>query len=290
MSDQPVLRADARLSALVPSYAAIICDVWGVLHNGVASWPAATQALTKAREAGLKVVLVSNAPRPNHCIYPQLDGLGVPRSAYDAIITSGDLAREWVAARPGVKIWHIGPERDMPLFEGLDMQLVEMKDAEAIVCTGPYHDETETPEMYRDRLKEALALGLPMVCANPDLVVEKGTRLIYCAGALGDLYQELGGITLYMGKPHRAVYQKAVLALSALVGRNLVAKDILAIGDAIRTDLLGAAGMGIDALFLAGGIHAGDAGSRDAVDVQRLADMCGAAKVSPAALAWSLEW
>ncbi len=284
------MQMNPPLSALLPAYRGLICDIWGVLHNGVQAFAPAVEALVQARKAGCAVVLVSNAPRPAHCIVPQLDALHVPKDAYDRIITSGDLVQEWLLAHPNTRIWHIGPTRDLPLFEGAGVTLTSADDAEAIVCTGPYDDENDTPDMYRDTLMQAVQRGLVFVCANPDLVVERGTKLIYCAGALADLYQELGGTVLYMGKPHAAIYHQAVLALSQLTQQDLGARDILAIGDAVRTDLKGAALMGMDALFVASGIHAKLAGTPPHFNLEPLTALFFETKTTPKAIAWSLVW
>ncbi len=175
-----------RFAALAPGYDAVLSDVWGVVHNGVAATPAACDALTRFRAQGGTVMLITNAPRPGAVVVKFLDRLGVPRGAYDGIVSSGDVTRTVMAARPGNKVLHIGPERDLPIFDGLGLDFVPLAEADYAVCTGLRDDETETAENYRDELAAMRARGLFMVCGNPDLVVERGDKLVPCAGAVAD--------------------------------------------------------------------------------------------------------
>jgi HAD superfamily hydrolase (TIGR01459 family) len=238
----------------VMEYGAIFCDVWGVLHNGIKAYPKAGEALSAFRAKGGRVVLVSNAPRPGKEVLPQLDHWGVPRSAYDDIVTSGDLARTEIAARPG-PVLHIGPERDLPLFSGVPVLFASAEEASYVLCTGLYDDETETVEDYVPLLETLLARRLTMICANPDLVVERGSRLIPCAGAIAQAYEERGGPVHHVGKPHQPIYEAAHRRIEALCGRKMPKGKILAIGDALRTDITGAAHYGIRSLLIARGIH-----------------------------------
>ena len=182
-----------HFASLAPGYDAVLCDVWGVVHNGLAAFPEACDALMRLRERGSSVVLLTNAPRPGKVVMTLLDKLGVPRQAYDDIVSSGDVTRAVIAERPDKKLLHIGPERDLPIFDGLDLQFVTIEAADYVVCTGLSDDEIETPESYRALLTSLRARNLFMLCANPDVVVERGDKLVYCAGALADLYGELGG-------------------------------------------------------------------------------------------------
>lgn len=250
----------AGFEPLSRRYDAILCDVWGVLHNGVKAYAAAGEALTRFREGGGRVVLVSNAPRPGRLVGEMLDRFGVPRTAYDGVVTSGDLTREAVEARGAEVVHHIGPERDLPLFEGLAARLGPIEEAAYVVCSGLDDDERETAEDYRGRLERIRARGLPMICANPDIVVERGHELLPCAGAVAALYEEMGGEVYYPGKPHRPVYEAAVARAEGFLGRSVPRDRVLAIGDAIRTDVAGARAYGIDALLLARGIHAAELG------------------------------
>ncbi|MGU3494534.1 TIGR01459 family HAD-type hydrolase [Xanthobacteraceae bacterium A53D] len=243
-------------SQIVSNYDLILCDVWGVIHNGISAFPATSDTLQRARAAGLTVLLVSNAPRPNAFVARMLDGMGVPRDAYDAIVTSGDVTRALLSERPGARIFHLGPSRDLGTYDGLDVTVSDLPDADLVVCTGLLNDEVETPEDYREMLTGMRARDLPFICANPDLVVERGDRLIYCAGAIAQLYDELGGASVYCGKPHAPVYAEALKQAGALRGSVPAAGRVIAIGDALRTDIIGAAGAGFDSLFISSGIHA----------------------------------
>ncbi|MGL5363742.1 MAG: TIGR01459 family HAD-type hydrolase [Bosea sp. (in: a-proteobacteria)] len=243
------------LAELAPHYDVVFCDVWGVIHNGVAAFSAACTALETFRKAGGTVILVSNAPRPNPSVMPQLKNLGVPDTAWDAIVTSGDVARRLIADRAGEKLYFIGAARDHHLFAGLDAPHGSINEAGYIVCTGFADDETETVDDYHERLSALAERKLHMLCANPDLVVERGHRLIPCAGAIAERYATLGGDVTQTGKPFRPIYETALAKAAELRGQPVQTSRILAIGDAIRTDVAGAAGMGIDALFVMRGIH-----------------------------------
>lgn len=252
------LRLVTGLRELAPGCDLILCDVWGVLHNGLRAHAEAGDALTRFRAGGGRVVLVSNAPRPAAAVQAQLDRLGVPRTAYDAILTSGDLTRQEVERRRDEVLHHLGPERDRPIFEGLDLTFGGLDQADYVVCTGLFVDDRESVEDYRDTLAVMRRRSLPMVCANPDLVVERGHQLLPCAGALAAAYEALGGEVFYAGKPHRPVYDRALAMGAELAARPIARERVLAVGDAIRTDIAGAAGAGIASLLVARGIHGGD--------------------------------
>jgi HAD superfamily hydrolase (TIGR01459 family) len=279
------MRRISGLRELAGEYDALLCDVWGVLHNGVAAFPGAVDALTRFRDGGGRVVLVTNAPRPNPPIRLQLQGLGVPDEAYDSLVTSGDVTRNVIEARPGVKVLHVGADRDLSFYDGLDAKLVSEADAELISCTGLFDDNVETPEDYRKLFQRLLARKLPMVCANPDLVVERGHRLIYCAGALARLYGEMGGEAILVGKPHPPIYTAAKRAVA-----KLGATRILAVGDGLPTDIRGAVDNGVPVLFVTGGIHAQDFGPHHAPDGERVASRLHAEGLSAVAYIPSLVW
>ena len=205
MSAIPFVESFATLAT---GYDAVLSDVWGVIHNGVAATPEACDALMRFRAKGGTVALITNAPRPGAVVTRFLDKLNVPREAYDTIVSSGDVTRAVIAKRPGKNVFHIGPERDLGIFEGLDLRFVPLEQADYVVCTGLTDDETETPESYRALLTKVRERKLFMICGNPDLVVERGDRLVYCAGAIADLYGELGGEVLYAGKPHPPIYHE----------------------------------------------------------------------------------
>lgn len=247
------------LSEIAPRYRGVLSDVWGVVHNGVAAFRPAHEALAAFRAEGGRVVLITNAPRPAAPIHVQLAGFGVPRDAYDDIVTSGDVTRDLLASRAERRIVHIGPERDLSLYDGLDGSLVDDAAGEILSVTGLVDDDTETPEDYRGRLAAFAARRVPLVCANPDIVVERGAALIWCAGALARLYEEIGGEVIMLGKPFRPIYDAARARLAA-VGGPIEDREILAIGDGLPTDIRGADAQGLDVLFVTGGIHAADFG------------------------------
>jgi HAD superfamily hydrolase (TIGR01459 family) len=274
-------------STLAPGYDAVLCDVWGVVHNGVRAFPAAGEALTRFRERGGTVMLISNAPRPGNWVMRSLDDLGVVRQAYDGIVTSGDLARNYVSGRPGETVFHIGPERDLGIFDGLDIRFGALAEADYAICSGLFDDDRETPEDYRALLGEMRTRDLFMVCANPDLVVERGDRLVYCAGSVADLYATLGGEVLYAGKPHRPIYEAALARIAALRATSPDPARVLAIGDSVRTDLAGAHGFGIDCLFVTRGIHSEDFEGVDQLDPASVKELFGH---PPRALMRELRW
>lgn len=242
------------LSEAAAGYRVLLCDVWGVVHNGVAAYPAACAALAQARRDGKAVVLLTNSPRPSASVARQLEGLGVPAGTYDRIVTSGDVTRHLIEAGPR-RIFFLGPERDRVLLSGLAVETVDRDEAEAILCTGLFDDAGETPDDYQTMLDAFCKRGLPMICANPDVVVERGERLVYCAGALAALYEELGGETRIAGKPFAPIYEEAMQVASALV-QGIDRQEVLAIGDGLATDVRGAQDFGLDVLYISAGVHA----------------------------------
>jgi HAD superfamily hydrolase (TIGR01459 family) len=280
-----------KLEPLAPRYDLILCDVWGVLHNGEAAYPAASHALMRFREGGGKVVLISNAPRPGDSVSVHLDQFGVPREAYDAIVTSGDLTRSAVEERAGQVVHHMGPPRDLPIFEGLDVTFGSIAEAEYVVCSGFDDDGHETVDDYRERLSAMRARRLPMICANPDLIVERGHEILPCAGALALVYEEEGGEVFYAGKPHLPIYERATAIAEAVKGSAISKTRILAIGDAIRTDVAGAKAFGVDVLLLARGIHAEELGlHRGPLQSQHVQDWISRQTARPMAVMDALTW
>ncbi|MGL3606031.1 TIGR01459 family HAD-type hydrolase [Rhizobium sp. G187] len=272
-------RSITTLGDVTDAYDVILCDVWGVLHNGIDAFPLAGEALTAAREKGLTVVLITNSPRPAIGVIPQLRAIGVPDTAYDRIVTSGDVTRTLIAAGPK-KVFLLGPERDMPLFEGLDVTVVSADEADCVVCTGFFDDEVETPEDYRDMLTAFVARKVPLICANPDLVVERGHRIIPCAGAVAALYDTLGGETRIAGKPHAPIYEATLAAARAARG-DVDMTRVLAIGDGMPTDVKGAVDAGLDLLYISGGIHAAEYATGGVTDEDRLHVYLDREKVAP---------
>jgi HAD superfamily hydrolase (TIGR01459 family) len=250
----------ASLSEISDQYNALFVDLWGCVHDGVTAFPAANEALIRYREKGGKVILVTNSPRPRAGVEQQLTGFGVSRDAWDSIASSGDSARAAMfQGMVGSKVYFIGDPRDLPFFEPLKLlanpkpiHRVPLEKAEGIVCTGPF-DSKANPEDMRPEFLLAKQRGLKLLCANPDIVVDRGDVREWCAGALAKLYSEMGGESLYFGKPHPPIYDLARRRLAALSG-NVSSDRILAIGDGIQTDISGAMGEGIDSLFISGGL------------------------------------
>src|SRR6201992_2186624 len=228
------LRFAEKLRDLVGGVDVLLSDIWGVVHNGLVSFPKACDALRTFRDRGGTVILITNAPRPADSVQRQLRKLGVADETYDAIVRSGDLTRRLVAAHPGGNVFTLGPERDNSIYRGLDVALAPLEQADYIVCTGLFDDETETAEDYRGMMLQARERKLPLICANPDIVVERGGRLIYCAGAIAELYRELGGEVTFYGKPHRPIYERAMVLAGERDERATPLGRVLALGDSVR--------------------------------------------------------
>jgi HAD superfamily hydrolase (TIGR01459 family) len=278
------------LSDLAGSYDAVLSDVWGVVHNGVSAFPSAVDALVEYRKAGGKVVFITNAPRPSGPLIEMLDRLGVTRDAYDAIVSSGDATRVMIGKYSGKAIHHVGPAtEDDALYEGLNVRRTGADEAEAVVVTDLDTDD-DTPEMYRERAKFWLQRKLPMICANPDRVVEHGDKIIYCGGALGDLYAAMGGMVLMAGKPYQPIYEEAFRLAEQAAGKSLDKSRVLAIGDSVRTDATGAAKFGLDLLFVTGSIHAAELDAFGKPDPQAIVDLVSPSRANMAGFLPRLTW
>ena len=275
------------LRELVAGVDVVLSDIWGVVHNGLESFPEACEALHNFRQQGGTVILITNAPRPADSVQRQLRKLGVADETYDAIVSSGDLTRLYVADHPGRKVFWLGPERDSSIHRGLNAVLAPLEEADYVVCTGLYDDETESAEDYRSMMLKARERKLTLVCANPDIVVERGDRLIYCAGAIAELYRELGGEVIFYGKPHRPIYERAMALAGERQGHQIERKRVLAIGDSVRTDLTGAREFGIDCLFVTRGIHSEEFEGLDQLDPASVLELFGH---PPKALIRELRW
>jgi HAD superfamily hydrolase (TIGR01459 family) len=288
----------SQFRTLAREHDALICDVWGVLHNGRTAYLEAADALREFRHSQGPVILLTNAPRPVADLEEIFEKIGVPLDCYDAIVTSGVAARDDLARRAygrALKILHLGPERDRGVFAGLRVEhdavetraaaVKAVRKAEIVLNTGLYDDNTETPEDYRGLLQAMKAKNLIMLCANPDIVVERGDKLIWCAGALARDYEKLGGDVVYFGKPHKPIYD-TVLARAARIAGRPIARP-LAIGDGADTDIKGANAMGIDALFIAQGVHAAQLGDLTADGLAQFFAVPGVhAKAAMRTLVW----
>ncbi len=272
----------SRLDEIFDDYDVILSDVWGVIHNGERAFDTASQVLIRAREKSKAVVLITNSPRPRNDVVIQLAGLGVPENSWDRVVTSGDVTRDLISAAPK-KIFHIGSDRDLSLYDGTGAELVEEQEAQAIVCTGLFDDEVETPDDYTEVLERLRSRNLPFICANPDIMVERGTRMIWCAGVIARAYGLLGGRTLVAGKPHTPIYELALREAAELTGQAVDLKRVLAIGDGLLTDVKGAVNQGLDLLYISSGIHAKEYGTHGKPDHEQLQKWLDGHGVSPVA-------
>lgn len=268
-------------------YDAAFVDLWGCVHNGVAAFPEAIAALQSFRQKGGVVVLLTNAPRPRTEVAEQLRALGVPDDAWDTIATSGDSARAAMfTGAVGSKVYHIGEQRDLPFFEPMklisdpvEIHQVPLQEAEGIVCTGPF-DAHADPSVLRPDLLYAKQKDLPLLCANPDVVVDRGETREYCAGAVAQLYTDMGGTSLYFGKPYPPVYDLARRRLTE-VKPGIADAAILAIGDGPHTDIEGAMGEDLDSLFISGGLAAKETKTSQSPDESALSDYIQGENINP---------
>ena len=242
-----------NLSEVIGEYDVVLSDVWGVVHNGVEAFQHSCEALAEARKAGATVVLITNSPRPAPGVIQQLKQLGVADDTYDRIVTSGDVTQCHIVEGPK-KVFLVGPERDLNLFDGLGVEVVSQEDADCVVCTGFFDDEKEVPEDYTDMLSAFVKRDVPLICANPDLVVERGHKIIPCAGAVAAYYEQLGGKIRVAGKPHRPIYEASIAAAREVRGDFPMGR-VIAIGDGMPTDVRGALAYGLDLLYISAGIH-----------------------------------
>lgn len=275
------------IASLADETTAWLVDIWGVMHNGLAPFEPAGLACARFREKGGRVILLSNAPRPAGAVAAQLERIGVSRVAWDAIISSGDATRTSLAAEAEGSVFHLGPDRDLPLYDGLGVTLTDEAQASRVVCTGLFDDETETPADYAPMLTGLAARDVAMICANPDLTVERGGKLVYCAGAIAAAYEALGGRVMYAGKPYGPIYDMACDWLNSVVGTEVPKSRILAIGDGVRTDILGAARYGIRSVYIASGVSL-PAGRE--LDCESLAELFPDKAVQPVGAMTALAW
>jgi HAD superfamily hydrolase (TIGR01459 family) len=289
------------LGEIADAYDVVLSDIWGVVHNGREHFPQACAALRRFRDKGGVVVLVTNAPRPFPPILEQLDMLGAPRDCFDEVVTSGDVTLNFVAAHGQKPVYHIGPPRDLTFFSIMEQQIghrppsVGLDEAEYVLCTG-FFDDNHSPEHYLPELEKMRARGMEFICANPDLVVHVGDHMLWCAGAVAERYEQMGGLVRQAGKPFAPIYDRALELAAGRLGRPVDLSRVVAIGDAIRTDVKGACDRGLDAVFVTSGIHRDELhphaqpGAPGALDVVAMRRMVSEAGVQPIGAMSTLVW
>ncbi|MCZ2328981.1 TIGR01459 family HAD-type hydrolase [Bartonella sp. F02] len=276
-----------NIDIIMDDYDAVFCDVWGVVHDGVHTFEAALKALQKIKKAGKSVIFITNSPRLRQDVATQLDTMRINPDYYDAIVTSGDVTRDLISAAPR-QIFFIGPHHDVALFEGLDCEFVEEREATAVVCSGFLEEYDATPQAYEEMFRRIQARNLPFICANPDIVVHFGDREFWCAGALARLYQQLGGEVRIAGKPHAPIYECAFEKLTEICG-SVDKNRILAIGDSLLTDVKGAIHFGIDVLYITSGIHRHDCMKNGILNKEALHSLFDHYGYKPQAVMWALQ-
>lgn len=288
MTSPPVLTSACDL---LGRYDVVLCDLWGVVHDGHQAYPGANDALPRFRASGGTVVMVSNAPMTGSAVAELLADKGVRRDTWDAIVASGDLALSHIQTRGYERVFGIGPRvRDASFFDAVPNLVADLADADAVACTGLVDDYKETAEQYVPVLQRAHALKLPFVCVNPDLAVHVGARLLPCAGAIAMLYEQMGGDVFWGGKPHPVAYGTALEIAAGLRGHAIDHRRVLGIGDAVRTDVKAAAIAGVDSLFIAAGLHRDDLIVGDEIDVNRLEKLLVSNDAYPVAVMRHLVW
>ncbi len=263
-----------------------LCDVWGVLHDGLRAFPSAIEACRSFRRRGGEIILISNSPRTSAAVLDHLHSVGVPNDCFTQLVTSGDVTRNFVEAYSSEPLFHLGPERDRCLFDGLNVQFAAAEKAAAAVCTGFFDEDNEVAEDYDGMLSEFAARGVPMICANPDLVVERGSKLVPCSGLLAERYAALGQTVIQAGKPYRPIYEAAMRKLT----KPLPPSELLAIGDGVDTDIKGASGQGIDSIYIASRVNMGDAAEAAKLSQPMLGRLFAERPFRPAAAMAQLRW
>ncbi|WP_455481760.1 TIGR01459 family HAD-type hydrolase [Bartonella sp. B35(2025)] len=276
-----------HIDTIIAHYDAVFCDVWGVVHDGVNVFEPALQVLHKIRQMGKNVIFLTNSPRPREEVIAQLQNMNVHSDYYDAIVTSGDVTRDLIRIAPR-KVFFIGQQRDLVLFEGLDCELVEEWEASVVVCSGFLEDFDETPHAYEDMFHRIRARNLPFICANPDIIVHYGNQEFWCAGALARLYQQLGGEVRIAGKPYAPIYECAFEKLQKIRG-TVEKSQVLAVGDGLLTDVKGAVHFGLDVIYIMGGIHRYDYMQNGEIDKKALHAFLERYGYKPQAIMWALQ-
>ena len=245
------------LAEIGGAYEALFCDLWGCYHDGIRPFPAAVAALQAYRRGGGAVILLTNAPRPAPSVERFLERMGAPKDSYDGIMSSGSACQRAVASGDhGSRFHYVGPERDLHMLTDVGLADTPLEEAEAILCAGLRDDRTETPADYYDEMAGWLERDLPLLCANPDLVVDRGAERLYCAGSIALAYEQAGGRVIWFGKPHAPIYEASAALLAEVAGREISRERILALGDGVRTDVAGGLAFGLDVLFVTGGLAA----------------------------------
>lgn len=249
------------LDQIASDYDAILCDLWGCYHNGIEVYPAAAAACHRFREKGGTVVLLTNAPRPAHSVEALLTRMSAPRDSWDAIVSSGGACQSAVSGGEyGTRFAYVGPDRDLHMLTDLGKDPVVADQADAILLTGLRDDSVETPEHYAEEIAHWVERGLPILCANPDIIVDRGDARLWCAGAIARKAEEAGAKVVWFGKPHAPVYERCRAVVAELRGAATPDARILAIGDGILTDVPGGLAAGLDTLFVTGGLSSTDFG------------------------------
>lgn len=276
------------IAELAKNYDAWLCDIWGVMHNGEKAHEAATHACQEFMKQGGHVVLITNAPRPFHAVEKQFERFKITKDSYNGIVTSGDVTRALIKANAHLPMFHLGPERDTSVMDGISVNLTDQEQADILLCTGLFDDDHETPEDYTEMLQKFAARNVKMICANPDIQVERGHKLLYCAGALAQEYNRIDGHVLYAGKPYAPIYQEARKKLNEIAGNEIEKSRVLCIGDGLHTDMAGAEQGDFDALFIASGLHMGAGGT--GLNDKALAELFDGRKFRPVAAQDQLKW
>ncbi len=274
------MRVIDELAELTGAYDAVLCDVWGVVHDGRTVYAGADAALRRIRASGVAVVLITNVPRPSSTLPGMLARVGVDDRSWDAIVTSGDVIRAELSARAPGPVHRLGRDTDAGLWDDLGLRFVTSPEQAGFVAIAGLRDRGEVPQDYAPVLARARARDLVLLCANPDLQVRTAGELLWCAGSVAAVYEEMGGRVVQAGKPHGPIYTRALDVVGEVVGRPVPRDRVLAIGDGIATDLAGAAAQGLDRLFVAGGMHGDSLLVGDRVDVGRVEEALASAGVT----------
>ena len=251
-----------EITEIISKYKVILCDVWGVLHNGKDLFENAVESLLKYSKSGGYIVLITNAPRPSIDVIKQLNQMGLNKNCYNLIVSSGDVTRFWLQSLNKTSLYHLGPERDKSIFLDLDINFSNSKNCQSVLCTGLYNDETDILDDYNDLMNLFLSKKIVMHCANPDLTVIRGDKTILCAGSLAEYYANKGGQVKYFGKPFEYIYEFAIKEVNKNNNFKVKKSEILAIGDGLKTDILGAGNFGIDSFFIINGVHKNELNKR----------------------------